>query len=153
MELVEAFETLTYAWRSSKETSYSASRQPRKLAIYTKSAQGPTLGANFTSSPTPKRAGIPRQICYRRSSVDSPPVFNITMFPPNPFHLERDRASYNDPNLTTGFYCYGDPGSWAPLFPRSDKTVDDDWEKMVSEQDKVSCWSPRSDGVRSHFPL
>ena len=71
------------------------------------------------------------------SSVDSSPVFNIKMFRPNPFHLERAIAAYNDPDLFTGCYCYGDPGSWAPLFPSRDATVDElnDWEIMVSGQE------------------
>ena len=69
------------------------------------------------------------------SSVDSSPVFNITMFPPNPSHLEHDRASSNDPDLSTGFYCYGDPESWAPLFPSSDDNELNNWAIIGSEQE------------------
>ena len=83
------------------------------------------------------------------SSVDSSPVFNITMFPPNRFHLQHIIASYNDPDLFTGCYCHGDPGSWAPLFPSRDATVDElnDWEIMVSEREFAD--QIRDDGFRT----
>ena len=85
------------------------------------------------------------------SSVDSSPVFNIKMFPLNLFQLERAIAAYNDPNLFTGCYCYGDPGSWAPLFPSRDRTVDglNDWEIMVSEQEFTYEENLRDNGFRT----
>ena len=61
----------------------------------------------------------PSELTQERS-----PVFNIKMFRPNPFHLERAIAAYNDTDISTGFYCYGDPGSWAPIkMPGQNKTM------------------------------
>ena len=67
------------------------------------------------------------------SSVDTGPVFNITIYPPNHFNL----PSYNNPDRSLGFYCYGDPGTWATLYPNSDKTVEEleNFEIMVTEKE------------------
>ena len=71
-------------------------------------------------------------------SVDDPTVFNITIFPPDHFNVEDNKAFYNNPSLSPkGFYCHGDPRSWAVLFPTPDRTVDEvrHFEIMVSEQE------------------
>ena len=77
----------------------------------------------------------------RPPSVDDSIVVNITIFPPDHFNVEDDRASPKNPALSTnGLYCHGDPRNWAVLFPSSDRTVDEhtNFEIMVSEQEIVA---------------
>ena len=67
------------------------------------------------------------------SSVDTGPVLNITLHPPDHFSL----PFYNNSDRPIGFYCHGDPGSWDTLYPSRDKTVEelDNFEIMVTEKE------------------